>query len=539
MAMDAGEAAIGSCRQKQRPLLILGFDAMDHPTAEAFAAAGHMPVLRRLLATAARCPLRLPPGVFVNALWPSFSTGLRADRHGFLCWDMVEPATYRRRMTTPQTIPGNPFWRRLAAAGHATAAIDVPHTVIRDCAAQATALEIAEWGSHDRHLGLQVWPPAEAGKLARFAPHPIFSMAADDPHDFSPDDYMHRAGAHRTREETKTLVDGLVAGIENKRKLVEHYRRARPWELFIGVFGEPHGAGHQFWHLHDTSHPRYDQAVVDFIGGDPIRQIYAAEDAALGKLLDGIEPSTNVLVMLSHGMGPHHDGTHLLEEVLRRIDLAERRATGEDGWRDAARRRLRQLGETALRALLSLRRPVARRELALAVERAEQRFFLAPNNNVFAGVRLNLAGREPRGRVRPEETDAVLDSLERDLKALINTKTGTAVFNGAERADRFYRRSKTDALPDLFLDWERSAPIESVWSAKTGLVAAPYTHWRTGDHRPHGLMLALGPDMPMGRRLPPLAIEDLPASLMRRFGEEADDMDGRPVGWLAEPRVSA
>jgi hypothetical protein len=71
-----------------------------------------------------------------------------------------------------------------------------------------------------------------------------------------------------------------------------------------------------------------------------------------------------------------------------------------------------------------------------------------------------------------------------------------------------------------------------VWSAKTGLVHAPYLNWRTGDHRPHGQLLAAGPGIAPGSSLPEMAIEDLPASLMARFGEDWADMDGQPAAWL-------
>ncbi len=118
---------------KADPVVIIAFDAMDCDTALAFAAEGTMPVLAGLLARMARCPLLSPPGLFVSAIWANFATGLRPDRHRFHCWDEVDVATYRRRMTTPETMRGTPFWRRLAAAGHASASIDVPHNVVRDC----------------------------------------------------------------------------------------------------------------------------------------------------------------------------------------------------------------------------------------------------------------------------------------------------------------------------------------------------------------------------------------------------------------------
>jgi predicted AlkP superfamily phosphohydrolase/phosphomutase len=519
------------------PVLIVGFDACDCATARALAASGAMPVLRGLLATWARSDLRLPPGLFVSGLWPSFATGSRPDRHNLHCWDEIDVASYRRQLTTPRCVTAPPFWRRLAAAGRATASIDVPHGVVQD---GAGGLEIAEWGCHDRHLGLQVSPAEERPRLeGAFGLHPVFGIERDTAaRSFAPDDYIHRAGPTRTPTEEKRLIEGLLVGLATKARLSETYLTSRNWDLFITVFGESHAVGHQQWHLHDPQHPRFDQATLAFVGGDPIRRVYADLDAALGRLLARVDERTTVLVMLSHGMGPHHDGTHLLDEVLRRIDLADRIAAGEDRWSDAARRTYRALRRSLRHAALNLVRRNFRfwaaplREFVSPAERAEQRFFLEPNNYVYGGVRFNRRGREPRGRVTPEALARVSASLEQDLLALVNVETGGPVIRGVDRAERWYRRTDGDTIPDLFLDWERTAPIESVWSAKTGLVHGPYRNWRTGDHRPHGLLLAAGPDIAPGRELGETAIEDLPASLMARFGEDCADMDGRPKDWL-------
>jgi hypothetical protein len=88
-------------------------------------------------------------------------------------------------------------------------------------------------------------------------------------------------------------------------------------------------------------------------------------------------------------------------------------------------------------------------------------------------------------------------------------------------------------MPDLFIDWERSAPIETVWSPKVGLVHAPYTHWRSGDHRPDGLLLALGPGLPARTKFAPVDLEDLAPSVAARLGVTLDECDGRAVPWLS------
>jgi predicted AlkP superfamily phosphohydrolase/phosphomutase len=532
MSMDGAVSARSRAgASKADPVVIIGFDAMDCDTALALAAEGTMPVLARLLTEAAHCPLLHSPGLFVNAIWANFTTGLRPDRHGFHCWDEVDVATYRRRLTTPETMRGTPFWRRLAAAGHATASIDVPHNVLRDCGdpEHGGTLEIAEWACHDRHLGLQIWPPAEQkAVLAEFGRHPLFGMEGVEPRHFAPDDYLFRAGAHRTPDELKQLTAALLENTPLKTRLIQKYLGAQPWDLFIAIYGEAHSAGHQLWHLHDTSHPRFDSALQRHIGGDPVRRIYGRLDGELGRLWEAMGPDTTLLLMLSHGMTGHHDGTHLLEEVLRRIELAGA------GLGENVAHRLRTAGDAVARSALGLIRPMPQRELASPSERANRRFFLSPNNTVYGGVRLNLIGREPNGRVRVEEVDGLLTSLERDLQDLVNTRTGRPAIRGITRAECWYRRDPTDTIPDLFIDWDHASPIESVRSNKIGLVEIPYEHWRTGDHRDRGLMLASGPGIAKGASLPALATEDIAASILARFGEDVSELDGRPAPWLAD-----
>src|SRR6185436_19531560 len=59
--------------------------------------------------------------------------------------------------------------------------------------------------------------------------------------------------------------------------------------------------------------------------GDPLRDVYIALDAAVGRLLEAAGPDTTAVVLCSHGMGPHYDGTHLLEEILYHWDVGRTR----------------------------------------------------------------------------------------------------------------------------------------------------------------------------------------------------------------------
>jgi predicted AlkP superfamily phosphohydrolase/phosphomutase len=525
-------------------ILVVGLDACDPTIAQRLAAAGQLPTLHRLFERAARCRVRNPFGLFVGSLWMTFATGLRPDRHHFHCWDEIDVATYVRQLTQPPSCGQQPFWRRLSEAGCRVAVVDVPHSKA-DVA--VNGIEIVEWGCHDRHFGFHASPTAKASEIASaFGLHPIFGLDAYSLREFAPDDYADREGPLRTADEERALFDGLFRGVGAKRNLSLALLADGDWDLFLTVFGESHAIGHQQWHLHDPTHPRFDPALVEAVGGDPVPAIYRELDAALGEMLSLLDAEATVLVLLSHGMGPHHDGTHLLDEVLSRIDRLDRDpSTLTRTPKELIRRATRSLPASLQRRLTAFAVPAIQRttigrplapcpEYASPEDRARQRFFMEPNNYVYGGVRLNLATREPRGCVQPDGFDEVCKRLTNDLMALVNVQTGGPVVRAVERADRWYRRSPDDTMPDLFVDWERTAPIETVWSAKTGIVHAPYANWRTGDHRPDGLRLAFGPGIQSGTALPSVDLEDLAPSIAGRLGVLLEDIDGQAAPWLVE-----
>jgi predicted AlkP superfamily phosphohydrolase/phosphomutase len=525
---------------RQRRVVMLGFDAMDPVITERMAAAGRLPAFRELLESAARRSIRNPPGLFVGSLWSTFFTGRSAVQTGFHCWEEIVAGEYERRLTTAASIRGQPFWETLSDAGKRIAVLDVPHS---RAGSPINGVQVSEWGCHDRHFGFRTHPPELTQEIIdRFGLHPLLTADPFSIREWAPDDYMFRDGALRTGAEEQALLAALLAGADAKRRLSVDILKDGPWDLYVSIFGEPHSVGHQSWHLHDTSHPRHHPSVRARIG-DPLTQVYEKMDEALAEVLAQVDDETIVLVLLSHGMGPHFDGTHLLPEMLRHLDAAyrsppERSITGRTlGWvwlrmpaslREATRKSLAALLRTRLRRR-QLQPP---RDHDTDDERRAQAFFLSPNNFVVGGVRINLQGREADGRVRPgPELEAVCSRLEADLLALVNVEYGTSVINRVERSDAHYDRESLDAIPDLFLEWNHDHPIETVWSPRFGMIRGPYTHWRTGDHRPGGLLLVQGPGLVHGAELPPLEMHDLASLIMGELGVAPADVDALGGLW--------
>src|SRR5262249_27699692 len=172
------------------------------------------------------------------------------------------------------------------------------------------------------------WPPKMAAEIdSAIGLHPVLGMQAYEAREFAPDDYAHRAGPLRTPEEEQILFDGLLRGVRAKQRLTSTLFAQDNWDFFLSIFSESHCIGHQQWHLHDHTHPRFDRTTLEGLGSNPVTHIYRELDTALGDMLARACDDTVVLVLLSHGMGPHYDGTHLLDTILSRID-GFNRATG-------------------------------------------------------------------------------------------------------------------------------------------------------------------------------------------------------------------
>jgi hypothetical protein len=265
--------------------------------------------------------------------------------------------------------------------------------------------------------------------------------------------------------------------------------------------------------------------------------VYEKMDEALAEHVERIDPGATLLVLMSNGMGPHHDGTHLLPEILRRLDQAHRFAP-QRSLEGRILGRAWMLTPTWLRGVLikplaaMLRARARRSHLPPARdsetddERRAQAFFMSPNNFVVGGVRVNVAGREKEGFVRPgNELDETYRRLASDLLALVNVEAGVPVIKRVERSDAHYERGPLDALPDLFLEWNHDQPIETVWSPRFGIIHGPYTHWRTGDHRPGGLLLVRRPGLEPEQQLPALEINRLAAMIAEQLGAELPESD--------------
>ena len=380
-------------------VVVVLLDAMEQEIARRLAAEGRMPTLDRLLARSGWAPTEAPLGFFVGGVWPSFSKSVNTGRHGQHCWREFDSATYIEREPPYEDGEGEPFWKTLDRASLRTLVIDVPRSV---CVPLEHGLAVHDLTTHDPlDPGLVTSPPSLAAELERRSTRPAYVKCDDWPRDTADE-----VRAFEARLEARiALKEGVVMALASERG---------PFDVLVVGFAEAHCAGHHFWHLHDPAHPEHDPALTRAIG-DPLPRVYARLDATLARVLALAGEESRVCVLLSHGMGPHYDGTHLLDRLLARI------GNKLPGTRPLTlRERLMRLRARDRRPKRSGLKRLWRRWPSLRFRPA----FTVENNEAWAGVRLNLAGREHNGLVDPARSDEALAWLEALLATAFNPGTG-------------------------------------------------------------------------------------------------------------------
>ncbi|MGQ0811648.1 MAG: alkaline phosphatase family protein [Nitrospiraceae bacterium] len=497
-------------------VVCIGLDALDKNLLLQWARTGRLPTFQSLLNRTAWGITTSPPGLFVGAIWPSFYTGVSPAEHGRYSCDQIITGSYENVRFDPKNVKKEPFWNALSRAGCKVGVIDVPKTFPSE---NINGIHIVDWGTHDPEGGFRTWPPALASEIAaRFGTDPVGLC-----------DSFQERGAR----EFASLRDALLSKVRMKQALIEHFLDEIDWDFFLAVFTESHCIGHQCWHLHDPTHPRHDTTLTAALG-DPIEQVYIAIDTAVGQLLKRFGEETTVFVVASHGFGPHYEGTFLLEEALRRLE------------RDRSQETPQRIGEILRRCweyapsgirralkpvLTSLRGKIrSGHGLPLSDELANLRFFQVPNNDTYGGIRINLVGREPYGLVcRGAEYDRLCDQLIGDLLTLVNVDTGKPAVQRVLKTTELYSGKCIDDLPDLLVEWNREAPISSLYSPKTGAIQGEYRGCRTGDHNPDGIFFASGPSISPGNLTEPVSIMRLAPSIALCLGVELPGVRAKPI----------
>jgi len=521
-------------------VVLLGICAANRDLLLEWANAGVLPNYRAAMRRGTTGFIDSMPGFYVGTTWPSFATCVSPAQHSRHYILQLEPGSYKfHREPKGHGIRRQPFWHALSRAGRRVALFDIPHAALSD---GFDGVHVVEWGAHDGDFGAMSTSPPTLGREidALFGPHPA----------------PRGCDGRRSAEQFAHFRDSLVAGAALRGELTRHYLAQERWDFFAQVWTESHCVGHQCWHFHEPSHPRHDADAAARVG-DPVRDVYIAIDAAIGRVLETIDDDTTVILFTGHGMAAKYDSQFFLDDILLRLGYAtpptpqakeaslqslQRHRRIDDllgfAWQHLPQgvKRIAQPLRKSLRGWVEESRPAPTPKVDLAASRC----FAVPNNAVHGGIRINVAGREPQGTIaRGAQFDALCESLAADILEIVNLDTGEPIADRVFRADSVYAGEYLDFLPDVLIEWNQRHPVFAVGSKRIGRLDGVDPYTRTGDHRRGGVFVAFGPHIRAGTLGRTVDVRDFGPTIARMVGVELPRTEGTPIDEIVPLPIEA
>ena len=496
-------------------VLVIGLDAAEATLLEKWAASGELPAFARLAEQGAVARLGNSLETLPGAIWPEITTGVSGGRTAqYYHPRQIHSGETALRKLEPEDIARFPhYWSYVSEAGLRVAVVDQPQTII---AKGLNGFMVTEWGLHDRNFAIASDPPEVMEEIReRWGDHPVV-----------------KCDSHGYKEEGfRELLDGLVEGANVKKQMLLEIFGREDWDLFVCGFGETHCVGHQFWHYFDPDQPGYDPDAPEELK-QAVKTVYLEVGRGIEALLDAAGPETTVLVFASHGMGTAVGGYQLLPEFLVRTGFGS-----GSGATAQVRSRTPTTVKGIVRALVPgpLRRRIQTRagSLPLPLDSPDTKAIAIPNNRC-GGIRLNLKGREPYGQIEPDEVDALVEDLRRELHALEDPESGEPIVERVVTAEEAFGPDHHPDIPDVIVVFRTDlGQINAAQSPSAGLLKlhqyGPDTP-RSGDHTVESRLWAVGPGITPGGRLEGGNVLDLAPTVLTLLGvPEPEGLDGKPL----------
>lgn len=496
-------------------LLILGLDGVDWSILDALIAAGKVPHLAALHQRSQYGLLRSTIRPESSIAWATFATGVGAGRHGVYSFSCQRPDSYETTLVLSTNIRYPTFWQTAAAAGKRVALLNIPMTYPpQPLPGGINAAGMLAPSTRSPF----VWPPEMRQRLLDAAPG--YTVALD-----------------RTGLGLRRFIAESTRSIRARTAAACWLARQDDWEAMVIVFTETDRLQHHCFHLINPKHPRYDPHETslrrEFVAA------YQALDEGIGQILALAGGEATVIVLSDHGFAAcartFRPNVWLQGQGL--LALTARPAASPDLWRrlrgHAGLRRLKQ----SLPVVQDWRRPPAPGAGLARVDWLATAAVFSP----AGGIRFNIRGREPQGRLTMDEAEALTGEIKAKLLALVDPATGHPAIAAVHRRQDLYHGPYLDLAPDLIIEpCRRHADPKRVpvlsYDLDGELFAASGD--LSGNHANEGVFMAAGPHIRPGVLSGASLLDIAPTALHVLGLPVAGDLDGAvlPI-WDALPAV--
>ena len=540
-------------------VIAIGLDSAEPSAIEKWMQQGFLPNLKKLKSEGAYGRLDNYDVFTAELPWTTFATGAMPEDTGY--WT---PLKYDGEYgISTRAAYEYKDYKAFYALGddYRVCAFDIPQVRLQE---SLNGYQINAWGAHSPQVKQESKPAHVIDELnTAIGKHPGLHQ-----------DYAHALNMKATRD----VYNMLMKGVARRGEACLNLLKREPWDLFLTVFGEPHGAGHNFWQF-QPDHPLYGQQIEnrELLPEDPLRDVYQAIDHEIGRIVDNAAPDDDIIIFSAHGMGPNTmdlPSCLFLPELMYRYSfnrpaLCDVPLTSEQmvsqQWNNWERHVWSTLKAGSPMAqwirknlptkLYNKLAPIVGDDVdgypmspsTAAKVHAKKPWYqpnfwyskLWPSMKAFSlpsfsegYIRLNVEGREAEGIIKPEDYLAEVDNICRMLEELTCTRTGEKMVRKVvkTRDDPLDKNSKhSDA--DIVIAWQEVYASDSVTHPKYGQIG-PAPHFRAGSHRHEGFILAKGQNIPANMHVSGHALDIGPTILNRLKAGIPEHMRGEPITQL-------
>lgn len=502
--------------------LLVGLDAMEWSLVQRWATEGKLPTFRRLIDEGIRAELTTTAAQLPDTVWACIYTGTNPAKFEKFFYVQYDGSKMGLRNVPDDAIHRKPFWDYLSDAGQRVGIADVPKFPLSQL---KSGFQFTNWGAHATKTARASHPASLIHEIdARFGPHPVGDC---DKFDAKP-------------ESLRELRQRVLAGVRAHGEVFRWLMREQPWDVFFASFSAAHCIGHHFWRGVDASHVQIE-ASDDVAGA--IEEVYRAIDREIGEMFTLVDPTTRVMIVSGHGMGPIFHASWNLPEML---DLwgygtkpAHRISSNPKPNRAKVNpwRIIKMVVPGPIQYAIKNRLPqFAQDQLLFLWYRGGKnwkgcRAFAIPNNDSVGAIRISVRGRDRDGIVEPgNEYERVCRDIAAALYELRDKEEGRPIVKQVTLTHEEFRGPFLEQLPDLTVLWDQSFAWDTVYSPRFGTLQIRKQDARAGGHSSHGFVLITGPDVPPGLELPSGSIYDIAPTVLEAANLPIPaDMDGRPL----------
>jgi predicted AlkP superfamily phosphohydrolase/phosphomutase len=508
--------ALANSPEKHEKLIVIGLDGATFDIIEPLTRMGRLPNINGIMRNGVHGELHSTIHPVTPQAWTSFLTGKNAGKHGIFDFMYRKEGEYGIRFCNASLRKAESLFFILSKANKRVGAIAIPFSFPPE---EVNGFMLSGMDS-----------PAEDERAVY--PGWLYEEIENEFGHY----YIHLASPVGRRVDDERFWHDILKEDQNRTLISKYLMQRYPCDLFMVVYNNTDRVAHQ--HFDEAFHSNLQENR--HIGhNDFLVKTYENIDAQVGCLLSDLDENTSVLIMSDHGSGPIKKVFFLNRWLEKHGFLVyDPKTRGSffnviDQARFLAKRFLPRQAKNFMKSRMSGLRDKVDSVLSFSEIAWDQT--KAYGFGTYGNIYINLAGREPKGTVKPEEYDSVCNELIEKLMRLEDPDTGERIVENVYRRDDLYHGPSLALAPDLLIGWKDYAYYTSVtlgrengsvFGPPTNIDCSEYKH--VGTHRLKGIFMATGPNTQKGQRVFGARICDIAPTILYMLGQPVpEDMDGR------------